>query len=104
MSLRIVHHGIGDVTVKGRDGYGEVDLPLLPERERGGGVVASIRNGKGKAGIYSGADTAAVWTICQVLKSCCVTSPEQTRYISRLQLYGSAERNRWGGGHGAATV
>ncbi len=49
-------------------------------------------------------DTAAVWTICQVLKSCCVTSPEQTRYISRLQLYGSAERNRWGGGHGAATV
>ena len=47
-----------------------VELPLLPERQTVGGVVASIQNGKGKADNYSGADTAVVRTICQVLKSC----------------------------------
>ena len=33
-----------------------VELPLLPERQTVGGVVASIQNGKGKADNYSGAD------------------------------------------------
>ena len=47
-----------------------VELPLLPERQTVGGVVASIQNGKGKADNYSGADTVVVRTICQVLKSC----------------------------------
>ena len=47
-----------------------VELPSQPERQTGGGVVASIQIGKGKVDIYSGADTAVVRAICQVLKSC----------------------------------
>ena len=41
-----------------------VELPSQPERQTGGGVVAR------KVDIYSGADTAVVRAICQVLKSC----------------------------------
>lgn len=47
-----------------------VELPSQLERQTGGGVVASIQIGKGKADIYSGADAAVVRAICQVLKSC----------------------------------
>ena len=66
-------------------------------------MVASIQIGKGKADIYSGADAAVVRAICQVQKSCWVASPEQTRY-NCLRLYGSAKRDRWVGGYGAAAV
>lgn len=47
-----------------------VELSSQPARQTGGGVVASIQIGKGKADIYSGADAAVVRAICQVLKSC----------------------------------
>ena len=47
-----------------------VELSPQPERQTGGGMVASIQIGKGKVDIDSGADVAVVKAICQVLKSC----------------------------------
>lgn len=46
----------------------ELPLPLKPQAV--GEVIASIRIGKGKADIYSGANASVVKAICQVLRSC----------------------------------
>ena len=52
--------------------------------------------GKGKAGIYSGLDTAAVWTICQTAEIMLRNFTRADKYISRLQLYGSAGKESMG--------